>query len=46
MAEQDPGRRHCADLLKAFREARGLSRAEFGAVRKSRSLAAFRQLTV
>ena len=32
MAEQDPDRRHCADLLKAFREARGLSRAEFGAL--------------
>jgi transcriptional regulator with XRE-family HTH domain len=31
MAEKDPERRHFAALLKAFREARGLSRAEFGA---------------
>jgi transcriptional regulator with XRE-family HTH domain len=30
MAEDDPDRRHFAELLKAFREARGLSRAEFG----------------
>jgi transcriptional regulator with XRE-family HTH domain len=30
MAEEDPDRRHCAELLKAFREARDLSRAEFG----------------
>jgi transcriptional regulator with XRE-family HTH domain len=32
MAEDDPDRRHFAELLKAFREARGLSRAEFGAL--------------
>jgi DNA-binding XRE family transcriptional regulator len=32
MAEEDPDRRHFARLLKAFREARGLSRAEFGAL--------------
>jgi transcriptional regulator with XRE-family HTH domain len=31
MAEKDPERRHFAALLKAFREARGLTRAEFGA---------------
>jgi transcriptional regulator with XRE-family HTH domain len=30
MAEEDPDRRHFARLLKAFREARGLSRAELG----------------
>jgi transcriptional regulator with XRE-family HTH domain len=30
VAEEDPDRRHFARLLKAFREARGLSRAEFG----------------
>lgn len=32
MAEEDPDRRHFARLLKAFREARGLSRAELGAL--------------
>jgi transcriptional regulator with XRE-family HTH domain len=32
MAEEDPDRRHCAELLKVLREARGLSRAEFGAL--------------
>ena len=32
MADNDPDRRHFAGLLKAFREARGLSRAEFGAL--------------
>jgi transcriptional regulator with XRE-family HTH domain len=32
MAEEDPDRRHCAELLKILREARGLSRAEFGAL--------------
>jgi transcriptional regulator with XRE-family HTH domain len=32
MAEEDPDRRHFAGLLKAFREARGLSRAELGAL--------------
>jgi transcriptional regulator with XRE-family HTH domain len=32
MAEDDPDRRHFAELLKLFREARGLSRAEFGAL--------------
>jgi transcriptional regulator with XRE-family HTH domain len=32
MAEEDPDRRHFAELLKAFREARGLSRAELGAL--------------
>jgi transcriptional regulator with XRE-family HTH domain len=32
MAEEDPDRRHFARLLKAFREARGLTRAEFGAL--------------
>jgi transcriptional regulator with XRE-family HTH domain len=32
MAEEDPDRRHFARLLKAFREARGLSRAELGAM--------------
>jgi transcriptional regulator with XRE-family HTH domain len=32
VAEEDPDRRHFARLLKAFREARGLSRAEFGAL--------------
>jgi transcriptional regulator with XRE-family HTH domain len=32
MTEEDPDRRHFAGLLKAFREARGLSRAELGAL--------------
>jgi transcriptional regulator with XRE-family HTH domain len=32
MAEEDPDRRHFARLLKAFREARGLSRADLGAL--------------
>ncbi len=32
MAEDDPDRRHFAELLKAFREARSLSRAELGAL--------------
>jgi len=32
MAEEDPDRRHFARLLRAFREARGLSRADFGAL--------------
>ncbi len=32
MAEEDPDRRHCAELLKILREARGVSRAEFGAL--------------
>ena len=32
MAEDDPDRRHFAELLKVVREARGLSRAEFGAL--------------
>jgi transcriptional regulator with XRE-family HTH domain len=32
MAEDDPDRRHFASLLKAFREARGLSRVELGAL--------------
>ncbi|HTU76766.1 MAG TPA: helix-turn-helix transcriptional regulator [Trebonia sp.] len=32
MTEEDPDRRHFARLLRAFREARGLSRAEFGAL--------------
>jgi transcriptional regulator with XRE-family HTH domain len=32
MTEDDPDRRHFAELLKAFREARGLSRADLGAL--------------
>ena len=32
MAEDDPDRRHFAELLKVVREARGLSRADFGAL--------------
>jgi transcriptional regulator with XRE-family HTH domain len=40
MAEEDPDRRHFARLLKAFREARGLTRAEFG------SLAGYSESTI
>jgi len=32
MTEEDPDRRHFARLLRAFREARGLSRAQLGAL--------------